>query len=109
MDLRRLNIILGLLGWPLLPGCVVLPIDGGSTATTVQTFEAGGDLEGRGVGFAGYFSRPSQPGLFVQLQSVRDGAVGGQEHYKWKCAVKTSLHFGCSLSMPTDVSQYVSQ
>lgn len=79
MDLRRMTIILGLWGFPLLTGCVVLPIDGGSTTTTVQTFEAGGDLQGRGVGFAGYFSRPSQPGLFVQLQSVRDGAVGGAE------------------------------
>ncbi|MAJ28636.1 hypothetical protein CBD41_04315 [bacterium TMED181] len=76
----RIEILsLCLVGTLWLSGCVVLPIDGGTSATTVQRFNATGDLEGEGVGFAGYFSRPSQPGLFLQLQSVREGAVGGQE------------------------------
>ena len=63
----------------MLSGCVILPIDTGNSASTIQGFEADGDLQGNGVGFAGYWSRPSQPGFFLQLQTLRDGAVGGEE------------------------------
>ncbi len=79
MSWRIGNFFIGLVGTLWMSGCVVLPIDGGTSATTVQSFKATGDLEGDGVGFAGYFNRPSQPGLFLQLQSVRQGAVGGEE------------------------------
>ena len=77
-DCKSLLLLLCLL--PLLSsGCVVLPLNSGSSVTVIQGFEADGDLQGKGVGFAGYWSRPSQPGFFLQLQSLRDGSVGGEE------------------------------
>ncbi|MDG2085179.1 MAG: hypothetical protein P8K66_09505 [Planctomycetota bacterium] len=71
--------MIGLLGLVALTGCVILPEGEGSAASTIQYFEAEGSLEGTGVGFAGYWIRENQPGVFLQLQTLRNGVVGGEE------------------------------
>lgn len=66
-----------LVGMLCLHGCAVLPVTGGEQAGVFQVFEPGAKMKDTGVGFAGYWFRDQQPGVFLHLQTSFSGAVSG--------------------------------